>query len=193
MTTLRRIVVVGTTGSGKSTLARTLAQRLHVPHVELDALHWEPNWQQASPPVFRERTAQALAGDAWIVDGNYSVVRDLTWGRADTIVWLDYSLPVILARLTRRTFWRLATRVELWNGNRERLRATLLTRDSILVWALTTYRRRKRDYTRMLTPPQPNFAHLTVVHLRSPRATRRWLAELPLPTPNKTAAPGVIE
>lgn len=81
MTTLRRIVVVGTTGSGKSTLARTLAQRLNVPHVELDALHWEPNWRQAAPPVFRERTAHALAGEGWVVDGNYSVVRDLTWSR----------------------------------------------------------------------------------------------------------------
>lgn len=191
MATLRRIVVVGTTGSGKTTLARTLAQRLNAPHVELDALHWEPDWQPASPATFRERTAQALAGEDWIVDGNYSRVRDITWDRADTLVWLDYALPLILARLTRRTILRLATRVELWNGNRERLRATLLTRDSILVWALTTYRRHKRDYARLLA--QPEYAHLTVVRLCSPRATRRWLAGLRLPDPNMAAAAGMIE
>jgi hypothetical protein len=54
--------------------------------------------------IFRERTAQALVGESWVVDGNYSLVHDITWERADTIVWLDYALPLILARLTRRTF-----------------------------------------------------------------------------------------
>ncbi len=41
---MRRIVVIGTSGSGKTTLARELAGRLNVPHIELDALHWKPNW-----------------------------------------------------------------------------------------------------------------------------------------------------
>src|SRR5205809_1832315 len=89
----RRVVVVGTTGSGKTTLAGRLAQRLGVPHVELDALHWEANWVEAGDEVFRERAARALTGSAWVVDGNYSKVRDIVWGRADMVVWLDYPLP----------------------------------------------------------------------------------------------------
>ncbi len=40
----QRIAIVGTTGSGKTTLAQQLSQRINVPHIELDALHWEPNW-----------------------------------------------------------------------------------------------------------------------------------------------------
>ena len=36
---MNRIVVLGTSGSGKTTLARELARVLHVPHIELDALH----------------------------------------------------------------------------------------------------------------------------------------------------------
>ena len=90
----RRIAVVGTSGSGKTTLAHRLAERLGIPHVELDALHWGPNWTPVAADLFRERVAQALSGEAWVVDGNYSRVRDIIWTRADTLVWLDYSWPV---------------------------------------------------------------------------------------------------
>lgn len=128
-TRLQRIVVVGVAGSGKTTLARQLARQLGLPHVELDALHWEANWTQAPLPIFRERVAQALSGDSWVTDGNYSSVRDITWGRADTVVWLDYNLQTILTRLIWRTIRRSFTREELWNGNRESLVGSLLARD----------------------------------------------------------------
>jgi adenylate kinase family enzyme len=169
----RRINVVGTTGSGKTTTARQLAERLGIPHVEMDALNWGPNWTPAEREVLRERTAQALVGEAWVIDGNYSSVRDIVWGRADTIVWLDYSLLVTMMQLTRRTVRRVATKEELWSGNRERW-TNFFTRDSILWWGLTTHRRRRRQYPVLLA--QPEYAHLAVVHLRSPRAARKWLA-----------------
>ena len=59
----QRIVVVGTSGSGKTTLAKRIAQRGQLQHVELDALHWEPNWTTATEPVFRQRVTEALQGD----------------------------------------------------------------------------------------------------------------------------------
>ena len=170
----RRIAIVGTSGSGKTTLAQQLARRLGIPHIELDALHWEPNWTPAPLEVFRERTAQALSGEAWATDGNYSRVRDIVWSRADTVVWLDYPLPVIMARVTRRTMRRSLTRQELWNGNRERLWEACFSRDAIIWWALRTYRRRKQEYPILLS--QPEHAHLAVVHLQSPRAAGDWLA-----------------
>lgn len=169
----RRIAVVGTSGSGKTTLAHRLAQQLGIPHVELDALHWDPNWTPAPPDLFRQRAAEALSGQAWTTDGNYSSVRDIVWKRADTVVWLDYSLPVIMGRVTWRTLRRSIRREELWNENRERLREALLSRDSIVWWALRTYRRRKREYPDLFGMPE--YAHLNVVHLRSPRAAREWL------------------
>jgi len=170
----RRINVVGTTGSGKTTTARQLAERLGIPHVEMDALNWGPNWTPAEREVLRARTAQALVGEAWVVDGNYGSVRDIVWGRADTIVWLDFCLLVTMIQLTRRTVRRVATREELWSGNRERFWNSFFTRDSILWWGLTTHRRRRREYPVLLA--QPEYAHLAVVHLRSPRAARKWLA-----------------
>jgi len=167
-----RIAVVGTTGSGKTTLARALAHRLGRPHIELDALHWEPDWQEAPLEIFRERVVDALDHPQWVVDGNYSKVRDLVWARADTVVWLDYPLRVILTRLFRRTAHRVVTRKELWNGNREGLR-NAVSRDSIILWALTTYRRRRREYPQLLN--RPEHAHLRTIHLRSPREADRWL------------------
>jgi adenylate kinase family enzyme len=181
----RRIVVIGTTGSGKTTLAGQLSQRLAIPHVELDALHWDTNWTPVSPTIFLERTAQALNGDAWVVDGNYSQVRTIIWSRADTIVWLDYSLWVIMRQLLWRTFRRILTGEELWNGNREVVSKTFFSRDSILLWALQTYPRKRREFPALLS--EPEHAHLQVVHLRSPRATRVWLASLP--TPNRGFPP----
>lgn len=173
---VRRLVVVGTTGSGKTTLARRLAGLLGAPHIELDALSWEPDWKPAVPDVFRQRVQKALAADSWVVDGNYRAVRDLVWPRAGVIVWLDYPLPVILWRLLTRTLRRVSTQEELWSGNRERLRTAFFSRDSLFVWALTTYRRRRQEYSRIFQEPQ--YRHLLVVRLRSPEQTRAWLKGL---------------
>ena len=174
----RRTAVVGTSGSGKTTLAGRLAQRLGLAHVELDSLYWGPDWTPAPRELFRERVARALSGEAWTTDGNYSSVRDIVWQRADTVVWLDYSLPVVMGRVTWRTIRRSALREELWNGNRERFREAFFGRESIIWWALSTYRRRKTQYPVLFE--QPEYAHLRVVRLASPRATQEWLDGLPV-------------
>jgi adenylate kinase family enzyme len=176
---LRRIAVVGTSGSGKTVLAQGLAQQLGIPHVELDALHWGPDWTPVQLEDFRSRTAQLLSGDAWTTDGNYSKVRDIVWGRADTVVWLDYPVPLVLWRVVRRTLRRSLTGEVLWSGNRERLDQALFSRDSIILWALRSYRRRKRGYPILFQ--QPEYAHLRIVHLDSPRRAREWLQGVGLP------------
>jgi adenylate kinase family enzyme len=167
--------VVGTTGSGKTTLARRLASALDLPHVELDALHWGADWTPAPLELFRQRVARALSGERWVVDGNYGKVRDIVWARADSVVWLDYPLPVILGRLLQRTLGRVISKRELWSGNRETVKSTF-SRDSILLWALKTYARRRREYPTLLASPEDQ--HRFAVRLRSPRRADAWLKGL---------------
>jgi adenylate kinase family enzyme len=171
-----RIAVVGTTGAGKTTLAEEIADRLGIPHVELDALGWGPNWTETPPEVLRQRVAESLQREQWVVDGNRSRLRDIVWGRADTLVWLDYPFLVVIGRLFRRTVRRIVRREMLWGINRETWRSQFLSRDSLFVWAVKTHWRRRRNYRRLLS--QPEYAHLAVVLLRSPRATRAWLEAL---------------
>lgn len=173
---MKRVHVIGTTGSGKTTLAANIAHRLNIPHVELDSLHWEPGWQEAPLNVFSQRVIHALEGDTWTVDGNYSKVRNIVWARADTIIWLDYSLAVILWQLFKRTFKRVFTQEELWNGNKERFGDQFFNRNSLFLWALKTYKRRRREYPQLLNLPE--FSHLVVIHHKSPAITRSWLSEL---------------
>ena len=155
---------------------RQLARKLRLPHVELDALHWGPNWVMTEREPFHRLVSQALSGPGWVTDGNYSKARDLIWGRATTIVWLDYALPVILRQLAWRTLKRVITQEELWNGNRETLRGAFFSKDSLFLWALQSHPRHRRTYPQLFAMPE--YAHLQVVHLRSRKETGEWLKRL---------------
>jgi adenylate kinase family enzyme len=173
---LQRIVVVGTTGSGKTTMAGRLAQKLDLPHTELDSLNWGPDWTMRPNEEFRVAVDQASSCDQWVIDGNYSRARNIIWPRADTIVWLDYSLPRVIWRLWWRTLRRTLTREQLWAGNRERLWTHLFTRDSLFLWAFQTYGRRRREYPELLS--RPEHSHLTLYRFASPHQADKWLASL---------------
>ena len=179
----QRIVIVGTTGSGKTTLAKRLARILDAPRVELDALHWEPNWTEATAEVFQERVREAIAGDRWVLDGNYTgKLGFMTFEAADTLIWLDYAFPRVFSRLFIRTVRRRIHREELWNGNRERLRSHFFTKDSLFLWAVKSQWRHRRIYVERFA--QPEFAHLRVVRLHSPKETERYIAAV-APTANR--------
>lgn len=172
----RRVVVLGTAGSGKSTLARELAQRLDAAYVELDAFRHGPNWQETPDDIFRQRARYAVSGDAWVVDGNYTLARDIIWRRAAVIVWLDYPFPLIFWRLFRRTLLRGILRTRLWNDNREDLWRHFLTKDSLFYWAVKTHWRRRKTLPAAFALPE--HAHLQVIRLRGAQETRRWLADI---------------
>jgi adenylate kinase family enzyme len=168
-----RIVVVGTTGAGKTTLARRIAVMLELPHIELDAINWQSGWRDLSrrdPEEFVRRVAEAIKTEAWVLDGNYSRVRDGVWRRATHLVWLDYERPVIMARVISRSVVRAVLRTQLWAGNREQWRHMLHPSHPIR-WAWSTWDRRRRETSERLA--ERDNAHLVVLRLRRPREAQR--------------------
>jgi adenylate kinase family enzyme len=177
----RRIAVIGNSGSGKSTLARALAARLAVPHIELDALTWRPGWQALhlnEPEAFAKLVAEAVAGEAWVTDGNYTKgALPQILPRATDVVWLDYSRRLIMTRVLRRSFVRAATGQELWpgTGNREDFRRWL-DKEHPIRWTWDTYR--PANERRAVLFASQDLAHARKHRFRTPRETNTWLAAI---------------
>lgn len=170
MTTFR---VVGNSAAGKSTFARALGASLGLPVLELDSVFHRPGWTQAPDEEFQAEVLSWLAEHpaGWVLDGNYSLLDGLVHPQVH--VWLDYSLARVMTRSVRRAVRRVVRREELWNGNRERVRA-LLSSDpetNIVLWALTQHGHYRERYLRRVG--EPGF-----VRLKTPREAHAWLATL---------------
>lgn len=176
-TLVRRVSVVGTSGSGKSTLAGKLAVSLGVPHLELDAVNHQPGWVPLPPAEFRQAVSVKLAADGWVIDGNYSAVRQLVWARADTVVWLDLPKRTVMRQIIWRTFRRVARREELWNGNRERWQNffSLDPEKSVIAWAWLKHDQYRERYSKAAEDPAN--AHLAFIRLTSRADVASFLAD----------------
>lgn len=118
----RRILVLGSGGAGKSTLARALGERLGLPVIHLDIHFWSSGWRPTAAGEWQERVQQLMAGEAWVMDGNFSETLSLRMSRCDAVVFLD--LPrLVCARsvLTRWWRYRLRNRPDLPEGCPEKL------------------------------------------------------------------------
>jgi len=163
---------MGGSCSGKTFLAGRLAEQLGVPHIELDALHHGPNWNEASAEELQQKVRAALEGlNGWIVDGNYQrKIGNLVVDQADTIVFLDMPLSTQVRRLWRRTTRRIRERTMLWNeGNYESWRGFLLPPNSLFWYEVRAHRRRRRNADSLE-------AQRDVVRLRSPAEVAEWLS-----------------
>jgi len=175
---MKRIRVVGSSGSGKSTFAKELAQKLSIPVLELDSIYHLEGWTACDPEEFKTRVEEFVNTDSWVVDGNYSSVSELISSRADTFIFLDYPLPLVLFRLIRRSLSRLRSHEILWNNNRETWRGLFSWRESenLILWMLSKHWVRRRQYRS--TAFAEKFPHMKIIDLRRPRATKAFLAQL---------------
>lgn len=144
---------------------------LDLPVIHLDAEYWRPGWIEPDPATWDRRVAELVARDRWIMDGNYSRTIVPRVAACDTIVILDYSRFVCLYRVMKRVLkYRGKTRPDLHEGCPEKLP------DFQFLSFIWTYRRRSLPKVMRALAGYPQ---CEVIVLKSPAATREWLARLP--------------
>ena len=99
---MRRVLVIGPCGAGKSTLAFTLAERTGLPLHHMDKLNWLPGWVDGGNDRVRAGLKRIFATDRWIIEGNYGSTLSERIARADTVVQLDFPIPLCLWRIVKR-------------------------------------------------------------------------------------------
>ena len=168
MTPPRRLLVVGAGGAGKSTLARRVGERLGLPVIHLDAHYWRAGWVETPADEWAAVVDRLIAGEAWVMDGNYGGTMPIRFERADTVVFLD--LPRVLCLLSviwRSIRHRRTPRPDMAEGNPEKLDPAFLQ----WIW---NYPRTKRPGVLRQLEALPSTT--SVVRLTSRRAMREWLA-----------------
>ena len=119
---MQRIAIIGCSGAGKSTLAKTLARKLNLLVIHLDAYYWQPGWQESDRDKWQKINQELIQGDRWVIDGNYGSTMDLRLAAADTIVWLDFNRYLCLWRIVKRYLQYYGkTRLDMGTGCLERL------------------------------------------------------------------------
>jgi adenylate kinase family enzyme len=168
----QRILIIGPSGAGKSTLARQISERLGLPAVHLDRFFWNPGWVQTEIPAFRARVAEAVEGDAWVMDGNYTTQTfDLRLPRADAVIWLDFPRYIYFPRVLWRAIGNYGEpRDDLGPGCPERIDLPFWQ----WVW---TYPARTRPEHALIMAGLPPGVHSVI--LKSPAEVAEFVADLP--------------
>jgi len=100
-----KVLVFGSSGSGKSTYARVLAARENLPHLDLDAIVWEPGQMAV------RRGPESVAGSlrtfidlhpAWVIEGCYGELARSASAHCTQLVFLNPGIDVCLTNNLRR-------------------------------------------------------------------------------------------
>jgi len=172
----RRISVTGK--GGKTTLSKALAKRFDLEFIEQDAIRHQANWVELSNEEHREVLGRLMddADGAFVVDGNYSAVRDMLLPRVETLIVLALPWRVMFWRTLKRTVLRRIRGEELWNGNTETFRSAFLTYsiDSV-VWDLWIRRKRYRRFAADAEEQRPD--HVRLIIIRSGKELNEFYEE----------------
>ncbi|MGI9219644.1 MAG: DNA topology modulation protein FlaR [Woeseiaceae bacterium] len=161
-------MIIGGAGSGKSTLAVQLGELTELPVVHIDPMYWKPGWVQREHAETEAMVHEAIAADKWIFEGNNSKTFQSRLARADTLVFLDISMPRRLWRVLKRTISSYGkVRPDMAEGCPEQFDF------SFLLWVIDYARRGSRDVAINLLKSAPD--DVDVHHLRKPSHVKMFL------------------
>lgn len=102
-----RLCIIGPSNSGKSTLAAAIGRARGLPVVHLDQLHHLPNtdWTPRPAEEFIALHDQAIRGERWVMEGNYSRGFPQRFARATGLILLDTPTLTSLFRYVRRSWF----------------------------------------------------------------------------------------
>lgn len=122
-----RICILGPSNSGKSTLADAIAAKQGLEPIHLDRLYHLPHtdWQPRPAGEFLTLHDAAIAGERWVMDGNYSSCLPQRLARATGLILLDLSTPLSLWRYARRTWFERDRRGAL-DGGRDSVKWSMI-------------------------------------------------------------------
>jgi adenylate kinase family enzyme len=163
---VKRVIIIGPCGSGKSTLAREIAPRMGLPLVHMDQLGWQAGWVETEKAELNTRLAAAVAGETWLIEGNYGSTLLPRLERADTVIYLDFPIRLCLWRLIRRvTSLRGQSRPDMPEGCPERF-------DLAFFWYVMNWNTGPRPRTEAKLAAYAD----KVIRLRSPTELSEWRA-----------------
>jgi len=159
---------MGGAGAGKSTFSRALGQTLGVKVIHLDRYFFGPGWAKIDFATVRQRVAEALVPNRWVVDGTYSDLLDLMLPQLDLIIWLEQPFFRRLYRTWRKTrIHKNRPRADRPDGAEERFTLGY-------VWTVMSFGRFTRKIARRLEAAAPG----RVLCLRGDREVRAFLASV---------------
>lgn len=164
----RRIMVCGPSNAGKSTLAAALGRTLGSPVVHLDQLHHLPgsNWVPRPREDFVALHNDAIAGEQWVMDGNYTGLFPVRLSRATGIIVIRSNRFGGVARYFRRTLFERG-RVGSLSGNRDSIKWQMIH------WIMFAAPPKQRAMRRAL--PSAGLPYLEVHAMRQlNRLYREW-------------------
>ena len=92
-------MIIGNACSGKTTLARELHLHLGIEVYHLDSIIWQPGFQVTPLDIRQKEISQIINRPEWIIEG----VSYLAAKKADVLIFLDISRPILLLRGALRT------------------------------------------------------------------------------------------
>ncbi len=164
---MKKVLIIGSSGAGKSTLSVRLGKITGIEVVHLDRLHWKPNWTEPPKDEWKATVENAMRGEAWIMDGNFSGTLNLRVPACDIIVFLEMPPAVCIYRVLKRVaFSYKKTRPDMADGCLEQFDWKFLK----WIW---DFKNRSKPKIEKILKQYEN--EKTIIRLKSKRDVERFL------------------